>query len=54
MPGPYFPSDGRINVDTLSKGMNYFKERGSIKQLIALERYLDHSYLEEALKQLGG
>ena len=45
--------DGTVNVESLKKDLQFFRDRGLIQGDIAVEQVLDHSFVEAALKELG-
>jgi len=53
---PYWPKDGKINVESLQDQQNYYLLAKSVDytQPIAFEKFIDYSYLDAALKKIGG
>lgn len=45
--------DGAVNVESLRKDLQFFRERGLIQGDITVEQVLDHSFVDAALKELG-
>lgn len=49
-----YAEDGLIDIEDLQATMRYFKELGTTKDIIPLERWIDQSYVKEAVKRLKG
>ncbi len=45
--------DGKVNVASLKKDLQFFKDEGQVTGQVAVEQVLDHSFVEAALKDLG-
>jgi NitT/TauT family transport system substrate-binding protein len=45
--------DGKVNVDSLKKDLQFFRDRNLIQGDITVEQVLDHSFVDVALKELG-
>ncbi|MDY6867727.1 MAG: ABC transporter substrate-binding protein, partial [Chloroflexota bacterium] len=54
-PPPAVSPDGVLNEVSIEDQMLYFIERGTVEasEPIPLEKFIDHSFLEEALERLG-
>ena len=45
--------DGRLNIDSLNTDLDYFKQFGLIENPVTIEKSLDLSFLDAAVKELG-
>ena len=45
--------DGHLNVDSLRKDLDFYKEQGEVKANVTVEQAIDHSFVDAALKELG-
>jgi NitT/TauT family transport system substrate-binding protein len=45
--------DGKVNVDSLRKDLDFFRARGLIQGNVTVDQVLDHSVVDAALKELG-
>lgn len=45
--------DGKVNVESLKKDLQFFRDRGLIQGDVTVEQVLDHSFVDAALKDLG-
>ena len=45
--------DGRLNVASMRKDLQFYKEQGMIEGKVEVEDVIDTSFIDEAIKQLG-
>lgn len=45
--------DGHVNAVTMQNDYNFFKERGLIDGKVTVDQVIDHSFADEAVKELG-
>jgi NitT/TauT family transport system substrate-binding protein len=45
--------DGKVNVDSLKKDLQFFRDRNLIQGDVTVDQVLDHSFVDAALKELG-
>jgi NitT/TauT family transport system substrate-binding protein len=45
--------DGKVNVDSLKKDLQFFRDRNLIQGDVNVDQVLDHSFVDAALKELG-
>jgi NitT/TauT family transport system substrate-binding protein len=45
--------DGKVNVESLKKDLQFFRDRNLIQGDVSVEQVLDHSFVDAALKDLG-
>ena len=52
---PYFDPDGRVNADSIMEQQRFYLSRGqlSFREPLNIRNYLDESFLDYALQQLG-
>jgi NitT/TauT family transport system substrate-binding protein len=55
-PDPFWPPDGRVNLDSLADQQVFFMNTGSLDyaQLVDFRKLIDYGPLDAALKNLGG
>ena len=51
---PAIDGDGRINVASIRQAEEWFTKQGMVRQRADLDRFVDASFAEWAVAQLGG
>ena len=45
--------DGHLNIDSLRKDLDFYREQGEVTANVTVEQAVDHSFVDAALKELG-
>jgi NitT/TauT family transport system substrate-binding protein len=55
VPDPYWPKDGKVNLQSLEDQQNYYLQAKSVDytQAVPLSQFIDYSYLDNVLKRIG-